>query len=96
MYPMSVSRHGIHTHARTHTHTHTHTYYLPYTRRINTGVFYQVRKGDYLELLYDRFFVSEQQLLQLNPDVLKGQELVEGEELCVSPPVCNVEVTMMM
>ena len=64
---------------------------LPVGTRINTGVFYQVRKGDYLELLYDRFFVSEQQLLQLNPDVEKGQKLVEAEELCVSPPVCNVE-----
>jgi len=58
--------------------------------RINTGVFYEVRKGDYLELLYDRFFTEPSQLLALNPDVQKGQHLVEGEELCVMPPVCNV------
>ena len=36
---------------------------LPAGTRINTGVLYEVRKGDYLELLYDRFFVEEQQLL---------------------------------
>jgi len=36
---------------------------LPVGTRINTGVFYEVRKGDYLELLYDRFFVEESQLL---------------------------------
>ena len=28
---------------------------------------------------------------QVNPDIAHGQELTEGEELCVLPPVCNVE-----
>jgi hypothetical protein len=29
------------------------------------GVYYEVRKGDYLELLYERFFVSQSQFHQV-------------------------------
>jgi hypothetical protein len=66
---------------------------LPSGQVLNTGVLYDVREGDYLELLADRFFSSVQMLLAVNPDVGPNTQLLEGYELCILPPVCGVECT---
>jgi len=58
---------------------------------VNTGVFYDVRAGDYLELLGQRFFMTESQLRLLNPDVPKDGHLQPGQNLCIMPPVCSVK-----
>ena len=58
---------------------------------INTGVFYTVRAGDYLELIGQRFFMTEQQLRLLNPDVPESGLITPGMGLCIMPPVCDVK-----
>jgi len=64
---------------------------VPYTR-INTGVFYQVQKGDSASALAKRFFTTLDSLQSVNPDIALDKDgLVEGDALCVLPPVCNVE-----
>jgi len=60
---------------------------LPVGTRINTGVLYEVRKGDYLELLYDRFFVEAEQLL-VCACVISVRVHVWSVSICVCVPVC--------
>ena len=47
--------------------------------------------ADYLDLVAQKFFTTRDQLLIGNPDLTGSMELVEGDELCVLPPVCAVE-----
>ena len=58
---------------------------------INTGVYYKVRPGDYLELIGQRFFMTESQLRLLNPDVPADGVIQPSMELCIMPPVCDVK-----
>ena len=58
---------------------------------INTGVFYNVRAGDYLELISQRFFTTISQLRLLNPDIPDDGMLQAGMGLCIMPPVCDVK-----
>lgn len=58
---------------------------------INTGVFYTVRAGDYLQLVGQRFFMTESQLRLLNPDVPQNGLITPGMDLCIMPPVCDVK-----
>lgn len=58
---------------------------------INTGVFYSVRAGDYLELLGQKFFMTLSQLRLMNPDVPADGLLTPGMSLCIMPPVCDVK-----
>ena len=63
----------------------------PENKVINLGAVYQVRAGDYLTLLGQRFFMSEQQLRRLNPDIPESGAMRPGQRLCVMPPVCDVD-----
>ena len=58
---------------------------------VNTGVLYEVREGDYLALLADKFFTSTEAILAVNPDLHGGAALLEGSEVCILPPVCGIE-----
>ena len=59
---------------------------LVWQAKINTGVMYTVRPGDYLELLGSRFFMSEMQLRILNPDVPSDGLLQPGPFPLPPPP----------
>mmetsp|Transcript_30726 Transcript_30726/g.48159 ORF Transcript_30726/g.48159 Transcript_30726/m.48159 type:complete len:435 (+) Transcript_30726:111-1415(+) len=58
--------------------------------RVNTGVLYEVRKGDYLEYLSQKFFTSVDKIYSVNPDLKEEGVLLEGDEICIVPPVCGV------
>jgi hypothetical protein len=59
---------------------------------LSTGPLYQVREGDYLDALSQRFLVPVDNLLRSNPDVaLGGSALTPGLQMCVRTPVCGVK-----
>ena len=58
---------------------------------VNTGVLYEVREGDYLALLADKFFTSADAILAVNPELPGGAPLLEGSEVCILLPVCGIE-----
>jgi len=85
-YPMST---GPNTRTNTHTHKHTHAHAGTV---LSTGPLYQVREGDYLDALSQRFLVPVDNLLRSNPDVaLGGSALTPGLQMCVRTPVCGVK-----
>ena len=76
---------------RTNTHTHKHAHAHAGTV-LSTGPLYQVREGDYLDALSQRFLVPVDNLLRSNPDVaLGGSALTPGLQMCVRTPVCGVK-----
>lgn len=58
--------------------------------RVLTAVL-QVRPGDYLELLAEKFFTTVDAIKRLNSDISDGLVLQPGMEVCVMPPVCDVK-----
>jgi len=58
---------------------------------LSTGPLYQVREGDFLESLSNRFLVSVDDLKLSNPDVALGDgALTPGMQICVRVPVCDI------
>lgn len=59
---------------------------------LSTGPLYQVREGDFVEALSNRFLVPVDALLESNPDVKMGNgSLTPGMHMCVRAPVCSVK-----
>jgi len=63
----------------------------PYTV-LTTGALYDVREGDYLELLEEKFLLSRDALLSANPDIRSEDNytLAVSSQLCVIATTCRV------
>jgi len=58
---------------------------------ISTGALYEVREGDYLHELAQRFLVAPDDLIAANPDLrMGGETLHPGMLMCVRTPLCDV------
>jgi len=64
---------------------------LPPGTVVNLGVVYEVRPGDYLELIAQKFHTTVPALQTLNTDVTVEGIIQPGMEICVMPPVCDVK-----
>jgi len=67
---------------------------------VNVGVLYESRGGERMPQLAEKFFTSVARLLNDNPDFVDraggydkavGRALVPGYNLCILPPLCQVE-----
>jgi len=64
---------------------------LPYTV-LTTGALYDVREGDYLELLEEKFLVSRDAILNANPDIVASDNftIAASSQMCIVTPTCRV------
>jgi hypothetical protein len=67
---------------------------LPMGTLVNLGVLYRVQEEDSLHALQGRFLSSVEHMLSLNPDIRDdagAEALVEGDRICIAPPLCAVQ-----
>jgi len=58
---------------------------------LSIGVSYRVRPGDYIDRLAEKFLITRSRLEALNPELKVNEVLQPEQELCILPPVCDIE-----